>query len=120
MTWVVRGWGIVVGKGQRGPGPAQVPGQVAGEHADQHVGPDPFFQPVPDGPQVQVVGFDVPEVPLKEQVRLLTWANRAVEDPPVLGIDGLLATVADVRRLREARARRTSEVGGAWRRCRAP
>jgi hypothetical protein len=75
---------------------------------------------VPDGPQVQVVGFDVPEVPLKEQVRLLTWANRAVEDPPVLGIDGLLATVADVRRLREARARRTSEVGGAWRRCRAP
>src|SRR5512142_1961558 len=39
-----------------------MPGQVAGEHADQHVGLDPVFEPVPDGPQVQVVGFDVPEV----------------------------------------------------------
>jgi hypothetical protein len=49
---------------QRGPGAAQVPGQVAGEHADQHVGPDAFFEPVEDRAQVQVVGFDRPEVPL--------------------------------------------------------
>lgn len=26
---------------------AQVPGQVAGEHADQHVGADPVGQPMP-------------------------------------------------------------------------
>ena len=31
---------VLVGEGQRRPGPAQVPGQVAAEHADQHVGPD--------------------------------------------------------------------------------
>src|SRR5207253_4572037 len=31
---------------------------------DQHVGLDAFFQVVEDGPQVQVVGFDVAEVPL--------------------------------------------------------
>jgi hypothetical protein len=29
------------------------------------VGLDAFFEPVEDGPQVQVVGFDVPEVPFK-------------------------------------------------------
>ena len=40
-----------------------MPGEVAGEHADQHVGLDMFLEPVEDGPQVQVVGFDVPEVP---------------------------------------------------------
>ncbi len=61
---VARGGRVLVGEGQRRPGPAQVPGQVAGEHADQHVGPDAFLEPVPDGPQVQVIGFDVPEVPL--------------------------------------------------------
>src|SRR5579871_2350521 len=33
-----RGGRVLVGEGERGPGPAQVPGQVAGEHADQHVG----------------------------------------------------------------------------------
>src|SRR5277367_194651 len=60
-----RGGRVLVGEGQRGPGPAQVPGQVAGEHADQHVGPDAFLEPVEDGPQVQVVGFDVPEVPFR-------------------------------------------------------
>ena len=42
-----------------------MPGQVAGEHADQHVGPHAVFEPVPDGPQVQVVGLDVPEVPFQ-------------------------------------------------------
>jgi hypothetical protein len=41
-----------------------VPGQVAGKHADQHVGPHAFFEPVEDRARVQVVGFDVPEVPL--------------------------------------------------------
>ena len=46
-----------------GPGAAQMPGEVAGEHADQHVGLDAFFQPVEHRPQVQVVGFDVAEVP---------------------------------------------------------
>src|SRR5208337_434255 len=54
---------VLVGVGQRRPGPAQVPGEVAGEHADQHVRLDAFFQAVEDGPQVQVVGFDVAEVP---------------------------------------------------------
>jgi hypothetical protein len=47
----------------RGARLAQVPGEVAGEHADQHVGLDAFLQAVEDRPQVQVVGFDVPEVP---------------------------------------------------------
>jgi len=45
---------------------------VAGEHADQHVRFAAFFETVEDGPQVQVVRFDVPEVPLKEQGRLHT------------------------------------------------
>src|SRR5712691_11856632 len=57
------GW-VVVGEGQRRPGFAQVPGEVAGEHADQHVGADAVFQAVEDRAQVQVVGFYVPEVPL--------------------------------------------------------
>src|SRR5216683_742370 len=43
---------------------AQVPGEVAGEHADQHVGFDALFEAVVDGPQVQVVGLEVAEVPL--------------------------------------------------------
>src|SRR5262249_23493240 len=42
---------------------AQVPGQVGGEHADQHVAADAVLEPVPDGAQVQVV-FEGPEVPL--------------------------------------------------------
>jgi len=29
---------------QRRPGPAQVPGEAAGEHADQHARPDAFLQ----------------------------------------------------------------------------
>ena len=41
-----------------------MPGQVGGEHADQHVGLDAFVEAVPDGAQVQVVGLDVPEVAL--------------------------------------------------------
>jgi hypothetical protein len=41
-----------------------VPGEVAGEHADQHVGFDAFFQAVEHRAQVQVVGLDVAEVPL--------------------------------------------------------
>jgi hypothetical protein len=31
------------------------------------VGLDAFFQVVEDGPQVQVVGFDVPEVPVRRR-----------------------------------------------------
>ena len=38
------GW-VFVGVGQRCPGFAQVPGQVTGEHADQHVGFDAVFGP---------------------------------------------------------------------------
>ena len=30
-----------------------MPGQVGREHPDQHVGPDAFFQPVEDRPQVR-------------------------------------------------------------------
>jgi hypothetical protein len=59
---VCRGGRVFVGEGQRGQGAAQVPGEVASEHADQRVGADAFLQPVEDRPQVQVVGFDVPEV----------------------------------------------------------
>src|SRR5262249_59248114 len=59
----VRGGGrVLVGEGQRRPGPAQVPDQVAAEHADQHVGFDALFEPVEDRAQVQVVGLDRPEV----------------------------------------------------------
>jgi len=34
------------------------------------VGPDAFFEAVEDRPQVQVVGFDVPEVPFKGKARM--------------------------------------------------
>ncbi len=56
---------LLVGEGQWCPGAARVPGDVAGEHADQYVGLDAFLEPVEGGLQVQVVGFDVPEVPLR-------------------------------------------------------
>src|SRR5262249_57895535 len=59
-----RGGRVLVGEGQRGPGLAQVPAEVAGEHADQHVGLDAFLQAVEDRPQVQVVSLDRAEVPL--------------------------------------------------------
>ena len=61
-TGIVPGGGVFVGEGQRRPGLAQVPDQVAGEHADQHVGLDPVVEAVMDGAQVQVVGFDDAEV----------------------------------------------------------
>jgi hypothetical protein len=63
---------VLVGEGERCPGLAQVPDQVAGEHADQHVGANAVLQPVPDGPHVQVVGFDVPEVAFKERALVHT------------------------------------------------
>jgi len=56
--------GFLVGVGQRRPGLAQVPGEVGGEHADQYVGFHPLFEAVEDGAEVEVVGFDVPEVAL--------------------------------------------------------
>ena len=56
---------VLVGEGQRRPGLAQVPGQVGGEHADQHVGLDAFFEPVEDRAQVQVVGLDVAGSPAR-------------------------------------------------------
>ena len=55
------GW-VFVGECQRRPGLAQVPNQVAGEQADQHVGFDPVLEAVVDGAQVQVVGLDDAEV----------------------------------------------------------
>ena len=56
----VGAWGwVLVGVGERRPGLAQVPGQVAGEHADQHVGADAVVEPVPDGAQVQVIFADL-------------------------------------------------------------
>ena len=39
-----------------------MPDEVAGEHADQHVGPDPVVEAVVDGAQVQVVDLDDAEV----------------------------------------------------------
>jgi hypothetical protein len=50
----------------------QVPGEVGGEHADQDVAADPVLEPVMDGAQVQVIGFQRPEVAFKEQARLHT------------------------------------------------
>ncbi|HET9117783.1 MAG TPA: hypothetical protein VFN75_06885, partial [Pseudonocardiaceae bacterium] len=48
-----------VGEGQWRPGLAQVPGKVAGQHADQYVGADALVEAVVDGSQIQVVGFDL-------------------------------------------------------------
>ena len=39
-----------------------MPDEVAGQHADQHVGFDPVVEAVVDRAQVQVVGFDDAEV----------------------------------------------------------
>src|SRR5450759_3056611 len=39
-----------------------MPHEVGGEHADEHVGPDPGFGPVVDGAQVQVDGLQGAEV----------------------------------------------------------
>ena len=55
------GW-VFVGECHWCPSFAQVPDQVAGEHADQYVGFDAVFESVVDGPQVEVVGFDDAEV----------------------------------------------------------
>ena len=55
---------MLVGEGELGERLAQVPGEVAGEHADQHVAADPAGEVVVDGPQVQVVGLGDAEVPL--------------------------------------------------------
>ena len=58
------GGDVLVGEGELGEGLAQVPGEVAGEHADQHVAADPLGEVVVDRPQVQVVGLGDAEVPL--------------------------------------------------------
>src|SRR5271166_1194075 len=51
---VVAGGWVLVGEGHRRPGLAQVPDQVAGQHADQHVGFDPVFEAVVDRAQVEI------------------------------------------------------------------
>ena len=48
-TGSVRAGGCFVGERQRGQGFAEVPGQVGGEHGDEHVGADPVFEAVVDG-----------------------------------------------------------------------
>src|SRR5712691_6279203 len=60
---VCGGGDVLVGEGELGEGGAQVPGEVAGEHADQHVAADPLGEVVVDGAQVQVVGLGYAEVP---------------------------------------------------------
>src|SRR5660397_9548 len=45
-------WRRLVGKGQRGQRGAQVPDQVAGQEADQHVRADPVLEAVVDGAPV--------------------------------------------------------------------
>src|SRR3974390_2080019 len=73
---VFPGWFLIVGESERRERLAQVPGEVGGEHAQQHVGPDPVFQVVVNRPQVDVFGFHRPEV--------------AFEVPEVFaGLDGL-------------------------------
>jgi hypothetical protein len=39
-----------------------VPDEVAGEHADEHVGADPVVEAVVDRAQLEVVGLEVAEV----------------------------------------------------------
>ena len=67
---------MLVGEGELGEGGAQVPGEVAGEHADQHVAADPVGEVVVDGPQVQVVGLGDAEVPL-DVLEVLVGGDRA-------------------------------------------
>src|SRR6266699_3702194 len=45
------------------PASVHVPGDVVGEHADEHVGGDPVFEPVADGADQQV-GVQAAEDPL--------------------------------------------------------
>ncbi len=54
---------VLVGEGQWLPGLAQVPDEVGGEHADEHVRPHPGLGVVVDRPQVQVDAFQGAEVP---------------------------------------------------------
>lgn len=39
-----------------------MPGEVGGEHVDQHVAADPVAQPVVDGAEVQIIGLEGAEV----------------------------------------------------------
>ena len=55
---------VLVGVGKFGECLTQVPGEVSGEHADEHVGAEAVFAVVVDGPQIEVVGFGDAEVPL--------------------------------------------------------
>src|SRR6266436_4729271 len=71
-----RGWGGELLDFLLGEGLAQVPGEVAGEHADQDVAADPAGEVVVDGPQVQVVGFGDAEVPL-DVLEILVGGDRA-------------------------------------------
>ena len=66
---------VLVGEGELGERVAQVPGEVAGEHADQDVAADPVGEVVVDGPQVQVVDFGDAEVAL-DVVEVLVGGDR--------------------------------------------
>src|ERR1017187_10816386 len=57
------GGDVLVGEGELGECLAQVPGEVGGEHADQHVAADVSFEVVAGGPQAGVVGLGDAEVP---------------------------------------------------------
>ena len=106
---IALGW-VFVGEGQRRPGLSQVPDEVAGEQADQHVGFDAVLEAVVDGPQVQVVGLDDAEVAFDVGEVLVALDDRGgVEGVGVdagaqhvdavqggLGVDaGLVATVGE-------------------------
>src|SRR5260221_177298 len=53
-AWRGSGGGVVVFEQDRGEALMHVPGEVVGEHADQHVGADPAGEPVADGADEQV------------------------------------------------------------------
>lgn len=53
---------VFVGEAERRPGLSEVPDDVGGEHADEHVGSDTGFEVVVDRAQVEVDCFDRPEV----------------------------------------------------------
>src|SRR4029077_7171735 len=78
------GW-VFVGECHWRPGLAQVPDEVAGEQADQHVGFDAVLEAVVDGSQVQVVGLDDAEVAFDVGEVLVAFHHRGGVE--ALGVD---------------------------------
>ena len=61
----VVGW-CLVGEGDWRPRSAEMENQVGGEHADEHLGTDSCFEPMVDGTELEVDGFERPELGFDE------------------------------------------------------